>query len=164
LVAETIHGPGFDYPQELGLQRKGKFSDLVKKQGPAVGKLQAAAFSRESPGERAALMSEKLAFEQRVDETGAVDRHKRTVGAAAIPVNRMRDQFLPRSRFPDQQHSSVGSRHAGNLPAQLTLRDTLAQRPGIDSQRVLHALAFFPEKTGVSESVNSTLRVNHSIE
>ena len=61
-------------------------------------------------GERALLVTEDLALEQRLGNRGAVDRHERKRRAGAELVNGLRDQLLAGARLAPDQHRGVGRR------------------------------------------------------
>ena len=54
-----------------------QLADLVEEQRAAVGQLEAALALRDGAGERALLVTEQLALEQRLGQRRAVDRHER---------------------------------------------------------------------------------------
>src|SRR5262249_35670376 len=53
-------------------------------------------------------VAEKLAFEQRLRNSSAVDAHNLLVPSMAVKVNRLRDQLLAGARLTNYQHGSVG--------------------------------------------------------
>ena len=59
--------------------------------------------SRDRAGERAALVAEELALDERRRQRGAVDRDERPLRRGAPFVNRAREQFLAGAGLPDQQ-------------------------------------------------------------
>ena len=64
-------------PQHLGLRRRRHVADLVEEERAAVGLLELADAAAVGPGERALLVAEQLALEQRLGDGGAVDRQER---------------------------------------------------------------------------------------
>ena len=68
--------------------------DLVEEQRAAIGELEAALPPLDGAGERALLVAEELALEQRLGNRRAVDRHERHGRARAQLVDRLRDQLL----------------------------------------------------------------------
>ena len=64
-------------PQQLGLQFQRQIADLVEEQRPAVRQLEPALPRRDGAGERAALVAEQLAFDQRRRQRRAVDADQR---------------------------------------------------------------------------------------
>ena len=77
---------------------------------PWFGQLEAAGPAFHGAGERALLVTEQLAFEQRFGNRGAVDRDVGRVAARAQPVDRLRDQLLARAGLAADQHGRVGRR------------------------------------------------------
>jgi len=59
------------------------------------------------PGERAFLVAEKFAFNQRIGNGGAVDIDQLLVFAAAGPMNGAGQNFLAGAAFPDDQHGDI---------------------------------------------------------
>jgi hypothetical protein len=64
--------------QQLGLQRERHLADLVEQQRAAVGRAKKPSLARRA-GERALLVAEQLALEQRLGDRRAVDRDERLV-------------------------------------------------------------------------------------
>ena len=71
--------------------------------------------TRLGSGERAALVAEKLALEQRLRDRGAVDGDERFTHAFAVLVESARDQLLTRTGFPVNEHTDRLSRDASNV-------------------------------------------------
>ena len=94
VAAERLDRPFLQHPQQLGLRRLRQLRDLVEKQRAAVRRLEPAVAAGGGVGERAALVTEQLGFDQGVRERGAVDRHERLRPALAPLVDRARDQLL----------------------------------------------------------------------
>ena len=69
-------------------------ADLVEEDRASVRDLEAADAALEGARERAALVAEELALDERAGERGAVDRDERTVAAGAARVDRARDELL----------------------------------------------------------------------
>src|SRR6185503_5918845 len=61
-------------------------------------------------GERALLVAEQLALEQRLGERAAVDLDERAVRALAQPVDRARDQLLAGAALARDEHGRVARR------------------------------------------------------
>ena len=59
-------------------------------------------------GEAAAHVPEQLGLEQRLRKARAVDRHERHARAAAVPMDALRDDFLPGSAFAGDENLRVG--------------------------------------------------------
>ena len=69
-----------EQPQDLRLRQRGHLADLVEEDGAAVALLELADPLAVGPGERALLVPEQLALQQRFGDGGAVDRQERLVG------------------------------------------------------------------------------------
>ena len=54
-----------EHPQQLGLEVERQVADLVEEDRPAVGQLERPDFRGDGAGERALLMTEQLALDQR---------------------------------------------------------------------------------------------------
>ena len=74
--ADALDDLILQHAQQLGLQRRRQLADLVEEHRAAVGQLEPAALLRDRAGERAALVAEQLALEQRFRKGGAVDRRR----------------------------------------------------------------------------------------
>ena len=83
--------------RSFDLQRVGHQADLVEKNRPAMCHLQEAGLGLPRVGERAALESEKLRFEQCVGNGCAVDVHERRSCPRPGLVDDLRDQPLARA-------------------------------------------------------------------
>src|SRR5207249_7643936 len=83
-----------EYAQQLRLRRRAHLADLVEEERPLVRELELAELLRVRVGERALLVAEELALEQRLRDGGAVERDQRAVGARAPVVDRLGDQLL----------------------------------------------------------------------
>ena len=66
--ADALEGLLFEKAEQLGLQRRHHFRDLIEKDGSTLGGLEEAALLQARVGERAALVSEQLALQQRTRE------------------------------------------------------------------------------------------------
>src|SRR6185437_15184020 len=97
-------------PQQLHLHRGRNFADLVEKQRAAVR------FFRETRrvalriGERALLVTEQFALEQRVRERAAVHGDEALVTTSTELVNAPREQLLAGARLAGDEHRGVGLR------------------------------------------------------
>src|SRR5690606_33416357 len=89
------------------------------------------------PGERALLVPEQLAGDQRRRESAAVDGHERAGGAPTLLVERARDQLLPGTALAHQEDGRVARRrlagprhqptHRGGASAEVAQRLALEQ-------------------------------------
>ncbi|KAK0330811.1 hypothetical protein LTR94_031359, partial [Friedmanniomyces endolithicus] len=80
--ADPLDHPLLQETQQLDLQRQRYVADLVQEQGAAVGLFDLARRRLHRAGERALLMPEQFAFQQRLRDRGAIDRDERRVAAA----------------------------------------------------------------------------------
>jgi hypothetical protein len=106
LVAATIRTSTFrvtvqaldlallEHAQELGLKRGLQVADLVEKEGPAVGELEAPGLRLGRASEGALFVAEQLALDQRGRECGAVDGDQRRVTTRAPRVERPGEELL----------------------------------------------------------------------
>src|SRR5207249_11160910 len=91
------HGPDLAFlqdAQELRLQRRRGFRDLVEEERPAVRDFEEALPVGDGAGEGAAPVAEELALEDALRERRTVDRHEEPVAARARGVDRARDELL----------------------------------------------------------------------
>src|SRR5260221_4596682 len=91
LATDALDPPLLEHAQEFGLQAERQLADLVEEQRAAVGHLEAAGFLLGGAGERALLVAEQLALDQRLGERRAVDRDARPLRAPARALDRARD-------------------------------------------------------------------------
>ena len=97
-------------PQQLDLDRGRNLADLVEKQGPAIGEREPAILAIRGTGERAALVTEQLALEERLGERGAVQLDEWTLRAGRSLVQRVRDQLLAGATLAGDQHGRSARR------------------------------------------------------
>jgi hypothetical protein len=106
--SHALHLPVLDATQQFRLDRQGQLADLVEEQRAAVGMLEDADLRLGRTGECAALVAEQLAFEQRADDGGTVDRDIAAVAARADLVEGARDELLSRSGLAgDEQRADM---------------------------------------------------------
>ena len=115
-----------------------QIADFVEKERAPVGQFEFAAPHGSCAGERAFLVSEKLALDQFAGNSSAIHFDERTAGEGAGSVDMRSKQFLACARFANQQDSRIGSGgHAGLLDRALERRalpDHPAARPDGFSQ------------------------------
>ena len=99
-AAQPPEFPLLQDAQQLDLRHRHHLGDLVEEQRAAIGELETAGAPIGGAGERAALVPEDLALEQRFRDRRAVDRDKRRVGARAELMDGLRDQLLASTRTP----------------------------------------------------------------
>ena len=94
VLADAANLAALQHAQQLGLHRFGQLADFVEKDRAAVGDFEQADAMLVGAGERAFAMAEQLAFDQRLGQRAAIDRHKRHLGPRALLVNGAGDQLL----------------------------------------------------------------------
>src|SRR6185436_17366182 len=65
----------FQKPEQLGLQRPAHVRDFIEENRPAVGFFHATWLLLQRPGEGSPFMAEKLALQQRIRNSGAIDTY-----------------------------------------------------------------------------------------
>ena len=95
LAADALDLVLLQHAQELRLHRRADVADLVEEDRAAARLLEESLLLADGAGEGAAHVAEELALEQRVRERPTVDRDEAGAGAAAVPVQRRRDELLP---------------------------------------------------------------------
>ncbi len=108
------------HAQQLHLRGRRHLADFVEKERAAIGQLEAALAPIGGARERALLVPEDLALEQRLGNRRAVDRDERKRRARTELVDRLRDQFLAGARLARDEHRRAGRRrlldHLVDLP------------------------------------------------
>ena len=105
-----------NYAEQLGLHGKRSFADFIEEDGAAVGEFEEAGASVSGAGESAANVAEKLAFEQRVDHSGAIADGEAGFGNGAHLVERVSDEFLAgASGAGDENVGVMASDFAGEI-------------------------------------------------
>ena len=87
--------------------------DLIEEQRPAVGQLEAPQLGVHRPGERAFLVPEQLALQQRLGQGGAVDGDERLISARRVGVEVSAEQLLARAGLTEDQHRRVARADPG---------------------------------------------------
>ena len=129
-----IHGADFgradaldfailDYTQNFRLHGQGHFPDFVEKHGAAVGKFEEPGASVGSAGERSANVAEKLAFEQRVHQSGTIADGEAGFGDGTHFVEGVRDQLF------------AGTGGAGDQDVGVVARDFASEIEHIEHRR-----------------------------
>jgi hypothetical protein len=96
-----------EHPQELNLQMKRQFADLVEKNGSLVRLFEEPRVVRHRAGKGPAHVAEELAFQERFGNRSAVDCDEWPVFPRAVEVNRAGYQLFTGSAFPGDQHVGV---------------------------------------------------------
>ena len=117
ITPDSLEPPLLEHAQQLHLHRHGDIADLVEEQGPPVGQLEPPLALGRRAGERALLMAEQLALEQRLGQRRAVDGHERpgTVSGRRL-MDRLGDLLLAGPRLSLDQDGGRGLR---DVPDQL---------------------------------------------
>ncbi len=135
--ADRADLPLLQRAQQLRLDGQRHLADLVEEQGAAVGQLEEPFLVLVRAGERAALVPEQLALEQRPRDRRAVDRPQRPAGARGERVDGRGDEFLARSRLAADEHRGLGARDTlddlehplhGGIGAPQPLKELRAER------------------------------------
>ncbi len=113
--ADAPEGTGLQQPQQLHLHPERNVAEFVEEERAAPGRLDQTDAPAGRAGERSFLMTEQLAFEQRLGQTGAIDRDERPLGAAARIVDRLRDELLAGAGLALQHGRRIGRSNAGHL-------------------------------------------------
>ena len=113
---QTVAADSFDCQvlkraQQLRLRRERQVSDLIEKQGAAVGALELAAAAAHA-GRRAVLDAEELGLEQRFDDGRTIHRHERPAPASADFVNLPRHQLLASAALAVDERDEVRCCHS----------------------------------------------------
>src|SRR5262249_5208985 len=145
-AAEPAHALALERAEQVRLQRERQLADLVEEQRASVRALERADVLLLGAGERAALVAEQLARDERWRERAAVDRDERLGGARSEIVERAGDQLLAGAGLADDEHADVALRGALDLRHQPPHRgrrtDHAGERGlGVDRERDLVAVA-----------------------
>jgi hypothetical protein len=119
---DSRHQSVREHAQQLRLRCHGQLARFVQEERTLMGGFEQALAGAVGPGERAALVSEQLAFQQRVGECGAVDRDQRLCGAVAAVMNGPGHEFLASPGLSGDENSNIRRRDASNLLAKLSNR------------------------------------------
>src|SRR5439155_5744188 len=103
-------------PQELGLRLPWQIADFVQKDRAQMGNLEAPGLARDGSRERAFLVPEELALDQRLWQRRAIDRHEGTGRPAASLVDESGQELFAASRFTKQKNRGVAWRGERGLP------------------------------------------------
>src|ERR1700730_17486409 len=94
-AAEAAQLVIFQDSKQFGLSRYWPFPNLIEKNRPALGELEATGAALESACEGALFMTEDFAFDQGLGNSGAINGYERTVTAAAQFVDGARHGARP---------------------------------------------------------------------
>ena len=122
-AADARDLPLLEHAQQLHLRRQRHVADLVEEQRARVRELEAPDATLGRAGERALLVAEQLALEQRLRQRPAVHGDERLVAPRTEPMDRARDELLARAALALDEHRA---RHRRDL---LDLHEHLADAP-----------------------------------
>ena len=111
--ADPLEAAVFDHAQNFLLHRHRHLANFVEKERAAIRRLEAANPTTGRPGERADLVAEQFALQDRGREGGAVQLDQRPTPTLGKEVDARRREFLAGAAFADQEHGSLDLRHAG---------------------------------------------------
>src|SRR5690606_25434935 len=101
--ADALDDAVLEEAQQLRLQRERHVADLVEEQRPPARQLDLADRLLHRTGERAALVSEQLAFQELLGNGRAVDRDEPAVLARALRVQGAGNELLARAALAQDQ-------------------------------------------------------------
>src|SRR5207237_8100426 len=108
-AADAPEAALLQHAEELGLRIGVHLRDLVEEKRAAIGELEAAEPALGGARERAALVPEQFALDQRFWNGRAVDRHERAVATIGQVVDRARDELFARAALTvDEERCCAG--------------------------------------------------------
>src|SRR5262245_19257645 len=113
-TAEPLDRAALEHAQELRLKLERQFADFVEENRPTVRQFESARLACMRAGERSALPSKELAFNQRRRHRRAVDDGQRLLAPPALAMDGPRYQFLPGAGFTAEENGRIGVRHLLN--------------------------------------------------
>jgi len=93
--------------EQTDLRGRGEVTNFIEKDRAAMGQFKAALALRDGARERAFLVAEQFAFNDRFGERGAIDAYERFAGAQAIVVDSMCDEFFADAAFSTDEDGGV---------------------------------------------------------
>ncbi|GEB57470.1 hypothetical protein SGA01_30750 [Streptomyces gardneri] len=116
LVRALLH-----HPEQLGLEVRREFADLVEEEGAPVGEGEGAVPGGEGSGEHPLLVAEELAARERGHDGRAVEEDQLLVAAPGVEgVDEPGDQLPSGAALPGDQHGGVaegGQARTSEAPA-----------------------------------------------
>jgi hypothetical protein len=109
-AADTRDLAILEKPEKLRLQGGRELPDLVQKERPALRRFGKTDLRLRRPRERAALVTEELAFEKIFDERCAVELEKRLVGAGRGLVHARGEDLLTYAGLADEEDGELALR------------------------------------------------------
>ena len=130
-AAQPVDLALLDRAQQLGLQARVHFADLVEQKRAPVGLLELADAAYHGPGERTFLVAEQLRFEEIVRNRGAIYRYQALLAPAAVLMQIARQHLLAGATLAGDQHTGIGgrdlARNRQKLPHRHVLEHQLAR-------------------------------------
>jgi hypothetical protein len=105
--------------QQLHLEGRRQLANLIEEEGSLVGFLEQPSLLTCRAGERASLVTEQLALEQRLRKRAAVHCNEWPFRARALSMNELRDQLFSRTTLAGDEH---GRRMRSHLPREVERR------------------------------------------
>ena len=135
MAPDALHLAGFEHAQQLGLHRERQLADLVEEDGAAVGQLEEAGCRFGGAGVGPLDVAEELAFEERLDDGGAVDDHEGLLAAWARAIERAGHELLAAAGLAGDERGADVRRQAPD-----EIEELLRRRPAADHAAELRAL------------------------
>ena len=115
IAAQAFELLVLQHSQKFRLQFQRDVSHFIEKQCSLVCQLQAAHLLGNGAGKRALLMSEQFAFQEAGGNRRTIQFDKALLFAGAHVVDGTGNQFLPGSRFSENQHGGIAGGHSCRL-------------------------------------------------
>src|SRR5207244_800134 len=103
-AAHALERMPFQHAQKLRLRLRAHLANLVEHQRALIGRFELADLALGRPGERALLMTEQLAFQQRLGQRGTVDAAKRRFSPRTGKMHRPRYELLTHAALAANEH------------------------------------------------------------
>src|SRR5690606_17212708 len=120
-----------------GLHLRRHVADLVEEQRPAARLLEAPLPRLDGAGERAALVSEELRFEQLARDRRRVHGDELAMRPGTVLVQRTRDELLAGARLAGDQHRRARLREPPDRAEHVLHRRRTPEQPGTQLEAVL---------------------------
>ena len=107
-----MSSPGLEAAQQLRLVLERELAELVEEHRATIGALEHARAGRDRAGERAALVTEQLALDERRRDRAAIEHDERLAAPARARVERARDELLAGAGLAIDDDRRLGRRDA----------------------------------------------------
>ena len=114
IAADAFELLRLQYAQHLALNERRHIADFVQEQRAARALLELADAALIGAGERAFLVAEQFAFQQRIGNRGAIDREELTRNARAMLIQCTGDQLFAGAALAANQHGHILRRNAAD--------------------------------------------------